>query len=541
MSKKRRQAVNKEEETAVKLKPFLGMQPGFYLTVLYGIILILILFLVLFVPGIAWHGSKITFNSFPDDSAVYIDGAYTGSTPFTVFVKSGGHLIEVKKPFYRVRKDDISVEGKIFASLFAPRKMEYSTELSLEEPDEYFALLHREYNKWSLIDSFYPSYQPQPVLHDAVSGMLPLEDTRKRKELIGFLESCMAGTSNQVLLRDLLSSYALAVSNGRPLGPAGLIDLADRLIFYLEEYDYFPFWIVQMLPDQIREIAFSTEWFEKEYQIYLDSLNREAGVPSVSGNTVTLGNTDFIPVSSGNYIRGFYGNRGLAIAPADILFFLENDALLPRYTSVDGFYCAATEVTKSQFSAFLEENSRWKGENLDRLQEENLVTEDYLKNWSELAPENPVVFISYFAAEAYCQWMESLLPSSLQGYHVRLPREHEWEWAALSPGENAVFFGLNRSGPADVLNSGINNLGIYGLMGNVWEWCDNWFFPSDFLASSRDGGSNSLDIMYPGAEKAVRGGSWANEEQEILASTRASQPPSWCTPFLGFRPVLVKE
>jgi len=39
----------------------------------------------------------------------------------------------------------------------------------------------------------------------------------------------------------------------------------------------------------------------------------------------------------------------------------------------------------------------------------------------------------------------------------------------------------------------------------------------------------------------VRGGSWTNDPELVKLYTRASQPPSWCTPYLGFRVVLSKQ
>ena len=75
------------------------------------------------------------------------------------------------------------------------------------------------------------------------------------------------------------------------------------------------------------------------------------------------------------------------------------------------------------------------------------------------------------------------------------------------------------------------------MLGNLWEWCDNYYLPADTLFG-RYGMENTA---YQGAEKAVRGGSWANKARSVSAVSRGSQEPSWCTPFLGFRVVLVKK
>ncbi|MEW5816746.1 MAG: SUMF1/EgtB/PvdO family nonheme iron enzyme, partial [Spirochaetota bacterium] len=82
---------------------------------------------------------------------------------------------------------------------------------------------------------------------------------------------------------------------------------------------------------------------------------------------------------------------------------------------------------------------------------------------------------------------------------------------------------------------------ISDLIGNLWEWCDTWYYPFDYCFSSVKEKDVSNFTLHNGAEKSVRGGSWANLPETIKPWTRGSQPPSWCTPFLGFRPVIAQK
>ena len=135
LKKKNREPIPNFSEVRVKLKPFLGMQPGTYLTVLYSIIIIVIVFMVLFYPGIVRRGTYATFHSFPSKSTVTVDGKFLGITPCKVFIEAGNKIIELKKPYYRTFSVEEEIRGRIFATLFFPVKKKYEVDLEIADFD----------------------------------------------------------------------------------------------------------------------------------------------------------------------------------------------------------------------------------------------------------------------------------------------------------------------------------------------------------------------------------------------------------------------
>ena len=101
MPKKDRQLAQSDaEDISVHLKPILGVRPGIYLNVMYGLIVILAIFFLLFYPGVRNRGSYRSITTFPDHATIKVDGVYAGSTPCTIFLKHGERVVEISKPFY---------------------------------------------------------------------------------------------------------------------------------------------------------------------------------------------------------------------------------------------------------------------------------------------------------------------------------------------------------------------------------------------------------------------------------------------------------
>ena len=86
-----------ERASRVRLRPFLGMSPGTYLTGIYALILLLALFLVLLYPGLRAPGGRIAVTATPRNVTVWLDGRFVGTTPADGEGRSGTHDLELTR------------------------------------------------------------------------------------------------------------------------------------------------------------------------------------------------------------------------------------------------------------------------------------------------------------------------------------------------------------------------------------------------------------------------------------------------------------
>ncbi len=182
---------------------------------------------------------------------------------------------------------------------------------------------------------------------------------------------------------------------------------------------------------------------------------------------------------------------------------------------LNDFYIGRTPVTQQQWEAVMGYNpSCFKGDNL------------------------PVEQVSWVDCHRFINKL-----NSLTGKKFRLLTESEWEYAARGGTKNngykyaggdafddvAWYKDNSDSKTHPVATKNANELGIYDMSGNVWEWCQDWngIYPS----------SPSLNPKGPtsGSYRVFRGGSWCSTPYDCRVSYRNAYAPTFTSNYLGFR------
>ena len=234
------------------------------------------------------------------------------------------------------------------------------------------------------------------------------------------------------------------------------------------------------------------------------------GESEFKNRTFTVNGVSFemIAVEGGTFTMGATSEQG-----SDAY----DDEKPAHQVTLSSYYIGKTEVTQELWQAVMGSNpSKFSGTNL------------------------PVEKVSWEDCQSFV-----IKLNELTGKNFRLPTEAEWEYAARGGNKSNGFKFSGGNNIAEVAwysengnkishpvaTKAPNELGIYDMSGNVWEWCSDWYSSSYYSFSSRSNPTGPDS----GSNRVLRGGGWGNNSRQCRVSNRSYSPPTYRDSYLGLR------
>ncbi len=230
---------------------------------------------------------------------------------------------------------------------------------------------------------------------------------------------------------------------------------------------------------------------------------------------------------------------------------------------LQAFRISRAAVTNAEFAAFVEDggyrnHSLWTADGWAWREQEAADRPAYwlpksTDGWTwrrydsiePLAPHEPVAFVNWFEADAWCRWAGRRLPTEMEWEAAALGEpdagnnrlssvKRRWPWGLSPPDRNRANIDHWSTGPVDVAacTDGDSAFGCRQMIGNVWEWTASTFLP--FGGFSPDPYADYSQPWF-GTRKVLRGGAWATHTRLANARYRNFFTPDRRDVIAGFR------
>ena len=263
------------------------------------------------------------------------------------------------------------------------------------------------------------------------------------------------------------------------------------------------------LDRQVLYPLLSLRWTDKLPQIKIKKPTKRVTKSSESTLSFTVNGVSFkmIKVDGGTFTMGAHANQ---VAEAW-------DGEKPAHSvTLSSYYIAETEVTQALWQAVMGNNP---------------------SNFKDNS-NNPVECVSYDDCKEFISKL-----NALTNKQFRLPTEAEWEFAARGGNKSRDYKYAGRDNLDEVAwyadnsdrhthpvkTKAPNELGLYDMSGNVWEWCNDWYGGYPSTAQTNPQGPTS------GSCRVGRGGSWLLDARDCRSSCRDCYCPDDRLDYLGFR------
>lgn len=500
---------------------------------------------------------SVTVTSTPSGALVFLDEKQVGQTPLTLDrIASGSHSLRLQAPQYAVERRNVSVADGQTANVAVTLAARFA-EITVQAPQGAVVTVDGDRKGSGTL-----SWRQSEGLCDIVVSMAGHRDARRQLEVVAgraqtvqltpqpiygsasvdsdlmdaeiWIDGKQYGVTPNVVERLLVGSHTLVLKK------SGYADLQQQ--FSVEEGKEAS--LLVKLPTG-RSVQFTSE--KPGMQIIVDGkklgttpLTAVVGIGhhSVSamrggdiiavrdlditstGAPLTMAFRDFInqtfTVNGVRFtmvaVKGGTFTMGATYDDAEV--DAEVDEEPAHEVTLSDYYIGQTEVTQALWEAVMGSNpSNHKGDNL------------------------PVENVSWDDCQVFIQKL-----NQLTGKQFRLPTEAEWEYAARGGrksqgykyagddyiGSVAWYSGNSGYETHPVATKQANELGIYDMSGNVWEWCSDWFGGYQSSSQSDPQGPSS------GSRRVYRGGcsifAWG-----CRVSFRDCNTPDFCNTNLGLR------
>lgn len=204
----------------------------------------------------------------------------------------------------------------------------------------------------------------------------------------------------------------------------------------------------------------------------------------------------------------------------------EFDERPAREVTIHAYFIDLYEVSNALYQKFVEVTNRHRQEVMVFFDDVSVLFQ----------PALPAVGVSWFDANAYCEWSGKRLPTEAEWEHAaRGDDQRQWPWgerfvegsANIRGGED----GFAYTAPVGSYEAGRSPFGLYDMSGNVLEWVSDWY--SEFFY--KEGQVTLPKGPEEGMTKALRGGSWDNNMNDTRTTKRYAVAPYRKEATIGFR------
>ena len=457
--------------------------------------------------------SVLHINSNPEGATVYIDNVNAGTTPVTTKpIISGEHTFQFRLPMYNVKTVKHNVQsGGGTQTITETLQPNFST-VTITVPNQAEIYINNEkkgVGTWSgklnagdyIVEARKESHHATKISVTATAGevisktleapvprygILDLQTTPARATI--YIDGKEMGISPNILKNILIGERTITLKKDG-------YETVTKII-------------------TIEEGKASSEKFsltkKTEQQPMVVTQPKENKATTVNGYTETIKglNLQMVYVEGGTFTMGATPEQG-----SDAY----NNEKPSHKVTLSSYYIGKYEVTQAQWRAIMGENpSYFTGDN------------------------NPVEKVSWYEAQEFCKKL-----SQLTGKKYRLPTEAEWEYAARggkkSKGykysgsnniEDVAWYGSNSDLETHTVGQKQpNELGIYDMSGNVYEWCYDWY--DSYTSSPQTNPTGAAS----GSSRVIRGGDWVNLATLCRVSDRYYSSPDDRSNSMGFRVV----